>query len=102
MRDLERGIAEFRIRMETELEFCEELFDYATVRILAAKYAYYVCSNSYLADEAYDGLEKSWYIMGRALGRVKEDDHTPCVDFDEKHPKAPEAIELAQKLMPRR
>jgi hypothetical protein len=102
MKNVDAEIQAFKTRIETEREFCEELYQYATLRLLAAKYAYYVCSNPYLSDYAYDGLEQSWYIMGRALGYLKEDEHTPCVDFDEKHPNAEEAVELAKKLMAKR
>lgn len=96
---LEPRIEEFRKRLETEREFCEELFEYCTVRLLAMKYAYYVCSNSFVKDITYDGTEESWYIMGRALDKLKEDETSPCVDFNYEHPLADRAIELAKQLM---
>lgn len=94
-------IAEFKKRMETELEFCEELFEDATIKLLACKYAYYECNNPYIKDYAYDLNEKSWYIMGRALGKLKEDETSPCIDWNSKHPLAEKAIILANKLMPK-
>jgi hypothetical protein len=81
-----------------EKDFCQSLYHDATVKLLAAKYAYYIACKPYLSDASYDGLEKSWYIMGRALELLKEDETSPCVDFDERHPLAKEAIELANRL----
>ena len=95
---LDQRIDEFKKRMETELDWCEELFRYATVRLLALKYAYYVESRSIVEDITYDGEEKGWYVMGRALGRLKEDETSPCIDFDRNHPYAEEAIALAKTL----
>ncbi len=100
--DIHMRIEEFKERMKTELEFCHELFRYATVRLLASKYAYYECSNSYEDDVAYDLGEKSWYVMGRALNVLTEDETSPCVDWDSRHPLANEAIELANRLMRKR
>lgn len=97
----EDGIAEFQKRMETELDFCHELFETATIRLMAAKYAYYVAHGHFMEDYAYDICEKGWYVMGRALGLLKEDETSPCLDFDEKHPKAAEGMALAKKLMRR-
>jgi len=91
-------IEEFKKRFETEREFCEELFRETTIKLLAAKYAYYALSKNYNSDLWYDLTEKDWYVMGRALGHLNENDTSPCVDFDEKHPLANEAIELANKL----
>lgn len=99
---VEERIEEFKVRMQTELEWCEELFRYATIRLLALKYAYYVQSRTIIEDIAYDGEEKSWFVMGRALGRLKEDETSPCVDFNEKHEYAKEAIELANILKEKR
>ncbi len=98
---IEKGIAEFQERMKTELVFCRVLFDYATIRLLASKYAYYECSNPYEKDMAYDLREKDWFIMGRALGLLAEDETSPCVDWNPDHPFAAEAIELANRLMPK-
>jgi hypothetical protein len=96
--NIDERIKEFQARFPTEKDFCEELYRDATIKLLAAKYAYYVLSQPYLKDITYDLMEKSWYVMGRALGHLKEDETTPCVDWDEKHPLANEAIELANRL----
>lgn len=92
-------IEAFQKRMETELDFCRELFINSTIYILAAKYAYYTTSKCFIDDMAYDISERSWYIMGRALGVLREDETSPCVGWDEYHPYAKEAVELANKLM---
>ena len=92
-------IERFKARFESEKDFCEELYKDATIKLLAAKYAYYVKNNAYLKDIAYDGDEESWHVMGMALGHLKGDETSPCIDFDEKHPLASEAIELAERLM---
>lgn len=93
-----QDIRDFRKRLETEREFCLELFRETTIKVLAAKHAYYVLNNPYLDDLGYDLMEYNWYVMGRALELVEQDEHTPCVDFDESHPLAKEAIELSQRL----
>ena len=99
-KEIEQAIKEFQERFEIDgRDFCEELYRYATIRLLSHKYAYYVHNAAYVQDMTYDGEETSWYIMGRALGHLKEDETSPCVDFDEKHPLANEGIELAKKLM---
>jgi hypothetical protein len=95
----EERIAAFKERIKVEPDFCRELFEYATVRLLACKYAYYVENKPFLKDIAYDGEEESWYIMGRALGLLKEDETSPCVDWNENHPKAKEGVALALTLM---
>lgn len=97
--EINRAVEEFKRRFETEREFCEELFRDQTIRLIACKYAYYVESNPFLQDIGYDVAEKCWYIMGIALGHLKEDETSPCVGWDENHPQAKEGIELAQKLM---
>jgi hypothetical protein len=97
----EERIEEFKKRIEVEPEFCLELFEYATVRLMCHKYAYYVKSIQFVEDIAYDGEEKGWFIMGRALGLLKEDETSPCVDFDPTHPKADEGIALANTLKPK-
>lgn len=91
-------IEEFKLRIRVESEYCEELYRHATIRLLAHKYAYYVLNGHYIEDIGYDGEEKSWYVMGRALGYLKEDETSPCIDFDEKHPLAKEAIEYSKTL----
>lgn len=96
-----RRIAEFQERALSERAFCEELFRDATVRLLAHKYIYYVESKQFVDDVAYDCEEETWFVMGRALGLLTEDETSPCVDFDEKHPLAKEGIRLARRLKPR-
>jgi hypothetical protein len=97
--DQEQRVIDFKKRMETEMEFCEELFKDATVRLMACKYAYYIKNNNFIDDYAYDLEEKGWFAMGVALGHLKETETSPCIDFDEKHPLAQAGIELANKLM---
>jgi len=89
---------EFLKRIKIEREFCEELFRYATIRLLAHKWAYYVHSAHFVDDYAYDLEEQSWFMMGRALGHLKEDETSPCVDFNTRHPLADEAIAYARTL----
>lgn len=93
-------IAAFKKRMETELDYCHELFHHSTVRLLAAKYDYYVLcrGETWMSDAAYDITEDGWYVMGQALGLLKEDETSPCVGFDDKHPLASQAIELCLKF----
>jgi hypothetical protein len=92
------SVEAFKERIKKERAYCEELYRWATIRLLAHKWAYYVCSRNYIEDIAYDGEERSWYMMGRALGLLKEDETSPCIDFDEKHPLANEAIKYAKTL----
>ena len=92
-------IDEFKQRFGEEKEWCENLYRYSTIRLLAHKYAYYVLSKQIVPDYSYDIEEKGWYIMGRALGHLKEDETSPCVDFDEKHPLAEEGKEMALRLV---
>lgn len=99
---IEQGIADFKTRMETELEFCKELYETATIRLMAGKYAYYILSDEFMTDAAYDICESSWYVMGRALGLLSQDDTSPCVDFDENHPYAERGKELALKFCKKR
>jgi hypothetical protein len=101
MQSIEERIEEFKKRIEIEPEFCRELFDHATVRLLCHKYAYYVLNKHFIEDIGYDLEEKSWFVMGRALGLLKEDETSPCIDFDPNHPKANEGIALANTLTPR-
>lgn len=99
----EEQIAEFTQRIADDgREFCEGLFHNATVNILAHKYAYYVLNGHFIDDYTYDMDERSWYIMGRALGLLQEDETSPCVDFNENHPLAKEGIALAKSLKLRR
>jgi len=93
------GIQRFQLRMETELEFCRSLYRNATVRLLCHKYAYYVLSEQTVKDVTYDLEERHWFQMGRALGVLREDETSPCVDFDPAHPLASEGISLAKKLL---
>lgn len=100
IQDVNKSIEEFKVRIEKDgKDFCQELFERATVRLMAHKYAYYVCHNNFVSDYAYDFEEKSWYVMGRALGFLKEDETSPCVDYDPKHPYAEEGRKLAERLM---
>lgn len=94
-----KHIAAFKKRIEEDPEYCQELFDHATVRLLCFKYAYYVLNETIVKDVTYDLEEKGWYVMGRALGYLAEDQTSPCIDFDSKHPKAPEGIELAKYFL---
>jgi len=92
----ESRIAYFKKRAETEREFCEELFRDQTIRLMAHKYAYYVLNGHFVEDIPYDMEEKTWYIMGIALGLLKEDETSPCIDFDYNHPLANEGIARAK------
>lgn len=93
----EDNISEFKRRVGVDgSEFCHRLFEWATLRLMAHKYSYYVLHDSYLKDTAYDGEERSWYAMGRALDILKEDETSPCVDFDFKHRLANDAKILAE------
>ena len=96
---IKQSIKEFKERIKADgRKFCEELYRHATIRLLAHKWAYYVHSKDFICDVGYDGEEKSWYIMGRALGHLKEDETSPCIDFDKRHPLAKEAIAYAKTL----
>ncbi len=97
--DVEARTANFKERLKTEREFCEQLFKFHTIRILAHKYLYYIHSAPIVEDKAYDIEEKSWYIMGRALEVITEDQTSPCVDFDLSHPLAEEAIKIAERYL---
>lgn len=94
---IKKSIEEFQERIKTEKDFCEELFREQTIRILAMKYEYYILNKTHFKDHVYDMGEKLWYIMGIALGNLKEDETSPCVGFDENHPLSKEAIKLAEK-----
>lgn len=96
---MQESILEFKKRIETEKDFCLELFRYVTVRLLAFKYAYYVHNKTLIDDCAYDYEEKDWYVMGIALNLIKEDETSPCVDFDYNHPLAKEGISLANRFL---
>ncbi len=96
--NIERRISEFAKRCETEREFCLELFNNETVAILAAKYSYYERDCEFWEDMRYDIREKTWYIMGRALGILAEDETSPCVGFDYNQPLAGEVIKLEKRL----
>jgi hypothetical protein len=99
MNDTNQRIEEFKIRIQNERDFCEELFTWSTTRLLAFKFAYYVLSETIVKDITYDGEERSWYIMGRALGHLNKDETSPCIDFDVNHPLANEAIVLARRYL---
>jgi NAD-dependent DNA ligase len=36
------------------MEFCNKLYEEATIKVMARKYAYYILSESYVSDLAYD------------------------------------------------
>lgn len=96
---VEHQIKEFKKRIKTDgRKFCEELYHYATIRLLAHKWAYYVKSQFFVDDVAYDIEERSWFVMGRSLGYLSADETSPCIDFDPKHPLAKEAIKYAKTL----
>lgn len=101
MDDLAQRMADFKLRIEEDRDFCESLYLDLTIRLMACKYAYYICNNNFIEDYAYDMDEKSWHMMGMALGHLTEEDTSPCIDFDEKHPQAEAGIKLAKKLMRR-
>lgn len=91
-------ITDFKKRInEDGRDFCLELFEWAEVRLLAHKYAYYVQSAPYIDDYTYDLEEESWRIMGQALGLLDAETTSPCVDFDWNHRFAKEAEKLALK-----
>lgn len=69
---------------------------------MAHKYAYYKLNTEFISDIGYDHEEKSWYVMGRALGLLKEDEISPCIDYDENHPLAIEGQKLAEMLLKRK
>lgn len=96
---IEDRIEAFKLRTDTDREYCLYLFEYASIRLLAAKYAYYICCNNFITDNAYDLEEKSWFVMGRALNLLNDEETSICIDFDAEHYLAPKAIELAKKLM---
>jgi hypothetical protein len=60
---------------------------------MIAKYAYYVHNHGIMPDWAYDYLEKDWHDLGIKLGRLSENDTSPCVDFNWDHPLAKQAEE---------
>jgi hypothetical protein len=99
-KNLTERIENFKKRIEIDsLDFCLSLFEYSTTRLLAFKYAYYILSEELVKDQTYDAEEKSWYIMGRALDMIKEDETSPCIDFNFNHPLANDGIALAKTLL---
>ena len=101
--DLAIRIEVFRKRIVEDRDYCLELFEHASLRLMAHKYAYYVLARPILSgknsDVAYDIEERSWYVMGRALEILKDGEHSPCIDFDHRHPLAVKGIELATRLL---
>lgn len=71
------------------------LFIWATMRLMAAKYAYYVLSKQWMDDAAYDNEERSWRQLGRELDLLQEDETSPCIDWDDAAPYAEEGTALA-------
>ena len=74
------------------------LFKWMTLRLLGAKYAYYILSNNYIKDVTYDLEEKQWFKFGRELNLLVEDETSPCIDFDFNHELAKDAELLAKFL----
>ena len=99
-----KRIEETRSRIETDgMEFLGTLFRYAEIRIMAAKYVYYNHPKMvFMEDLQYDIEETNWYIIGRAIGALKEDETSPCIDWDPKQRFAPEAKCLGLRLMKKR
>lgn len=95
----EEDIKDFKLRIETEPEWCQQLFRESTIKLLAYKYAYYIHAEEIVKDITYDIMEDSWYVMGRALELIHEEETSPCIDFDPKHPLAEEGIKLANKFL---
>jgi hypothetical protein len=88
----------FKEVIASDHEYALSLFRYATVRLLAHKYAYYVLNGNYISDMGYDIEERDWFMMGRMLGQLAPDETSPCIDFDVNHPLAAEAIAYAGTL----
>lgn len=99
---LKKSIKEFKERIKKEPEVCMRLFKHTEIHLMAMKYAYYVVGIPYVKDVTYDGVERSWYIMGRALGILNENETSPCVGFDENHKYAKRARLIAYKLRKRK
>jgi hypothetical protein len=96
----EYRMEEFKKRIEVDgYDYCKYLFDYATIRLLSHKYAYYIACNPYIDDITYDLEEKDWRLMGQALNIINADEISPCVGFDAEHPMAVEGVKLANKLI---
>lgn len=98
----EEQIEEFKARIPVDgFDFCEDLYLLATIRLMCHKYLYYICAESIQSDEGYDAEERDWFIMGRALGFLREDETSPCVGFNEEHPYAAAGKEMAQGFIDR-
>lgn len=91
-------VQDFKERAKNEPGYCQELFRYATVRLMAHKYGYYVASDPLVSDATYDVEEKGWYCMGLALGLLKDDETSPCVGFDDTHAMAKAGQELYESM----
>lgn len=85
--------------MPKPTEYQLELFAWMTLRLMAHKYAYYICDTHYVKDVTYDLEEKDWYAFGRELGLLKEDETSPCVGFSYEHPMANDAEDLSKYYM---
>ena len=94
---VEQRIEWFKVREDRE--FCEQLYKETTIRLLAFKYAYYVKGETLVKDQTYDNEEQSWYVMGAALGYLKEDETSPCVGWGSGHKWAKEAVQLAESFL---
>ena len=97
---IEKNIAELKERVKdpSEWKYVYYMFRRQTVRVLAMKYCYYVLNKYWCHDDQYDAEEKTWYVMGRALGELKEEETSVCIDFDESHPMAKRAIFYAHAI----
>jgi NAD-dependent DNA ligase len=95
---IEQNIREFKERIREDRDFCEDLYYNQTIFVLCYKYSYYVSGKYLVNDDVYDATEKSWYVMGRALGHLKKEQTSPCIDFDNSHPLAQKGIVLHDRL----
>jgi len=93
--ETDEAIKAFSLRVKNEAEFCNQLFEEQTVRVLAMKYRYYVTNDPVHKDAAFDLCEWCWYVMGVALKKISREDTSPCIGFDHSHPDAAKAVELA-------
>lgn len=95
---IQKSISEFKKRIQLEPQFCKGLFEHQTARLIAMKYYYYVLGRFIVKDDGYDVAEKEWYIMGRALGILEEDETSPCIGYDNKHPMNRRGLKIAGSL----
>lgn len=97
---IEDQIKEFEERIYRDgLDFCSELYEEAEIMLMAAKYAYHVSNKPIVSNEKYDLMEQAWYVMGRALGDLDEDENSPCVGWDSGQRSARAARDLAHRMI---